>query len=202
MLPVSIEKAAEVIRKGGVVAYPTETFYGLGADASNRDAVREIFRLKGREKGKPIPVLVCNREMLEELAQWVDERGEELIRRFWPGPLTLVFPARKTVLPVITGGTHKVGVRISSHPLAYELVEKVGRPITTTSANPSGHPPPRTANEVKEYFSGQLDLILKTEKLSGKMSSTVLDLTSDPAVIIREGEVSKEELGRILPVAG
>lgn len=201
MLPVSIEKAAEVILRGGVIAYPTETFYGLGADASNEESVEAIFRLKGREKGNPIPVLVSSREMLDGLAQWVDDRGEELIGRFWPGPLTLVFPASKTVLPIITGGTHKVGVRISSHPLAQELVEKVGCPVTTTSANPSGKPPPRTASQVKEYFSGQLDIIIKTEKLSGKMSSTVLDLTSDPAVIIREGKVTRTELEKVLEVA-
>ena len=201
MNPAGVELAAELIRSGRIVAYPTETFYGLGTDALSSPAVENLFILKGREPGKPIPVLIADREMLERIVPRIEPRAELLIRNFWPGPLTLIFQARKTVPANLTSGTGKIGVRISSHPLAHRLCRRVGRPITTTSANPAGKPATRSAAQVKRYFSARVDLILEAGRMAGKKGSTVLDLTFHPAILVREGEIPREKLEVFIPIA-
>ena len=200
MNPAEAELAAERIRSGRIVAYPTETFYGLGTDALSSPAVENLFILKGREPGKPIPVLVSDREMLEKIAVRIGRRAEILIQNFWPGPLTLIFPARKTLPANLTAGTGKIGARISSHPVALQICRRFGGPITTTSANPEGQAPSRSAVQVRRYFPAVLDLILEAGRLSGKKGSTVLDLTCHPAVLVREGEIPREELEVFLPI--
>jgi len=199
--PAGVELAAELIRSGRIVAYPTETFYGLGTDALSSPAVENLFALKGREPGKPIPVLIADREMLERIVLRIEPRDELLIRNFWPGPLTLIFRARKTVPANLTSGTGKIGVRISSHPISLRLCRRVGRPITATSANPAGKPATRSAAQVKRYFSARVDLILEAGRLAGKKGSTVLDLTFHPAILVREGEIPREKLEAFLPLA-
>jgi len=199
--PAETELAAELIRSGKIVVYPTETFYGLGTDALSSPAVENLFILKGRETGKPIPVLVADREMLEKIVLRVEQRAEALIQKFWPGPLTLIFRARKTLPVNLTAGTGKIGVRISSHPVALRLCRQAGRPVTTTSANPAGKPPTRSAAQVKRYFSSRVDLILEAGKLAGKKGSTVLDLTCHPALLVREGEITRKELEVFIPIA-
>jgi L-threonylcarbamoyladenylate synthase len=200
-LDQAVEKAAELIRSGKIVVYPTETFYGLGTDALSSPAVENIFILKGREPGKPIPVLVADREMLEKIVPRVERRAEDLIHKFWPGPLTLIFRARK-ILPVnLTAGIGKIGVRISSHPVAHQLCRRAGCPITTTSANPAGKPPARSGTQVERYFSSRVDLILEAGRLAGKKGSTVLDLTCHPAILVREGEITRKELEEFIPIA-
>ncbi|MDD5225273.1 MAG: L-threonylcarbamoyladenylate synthase [bacterium] len=201
MNPAEAELAAELIRSGRIVAYPTETFYGLGTDALSSPAVENLFVLKGREPGKPIPVLVADREMLEKIALRVERRAETLIRKFWPGPLTLIFRARKTLPANLTASTGKIGARISSHPLALQLCRQAGRPVTTTSANPAGKTPPRSPAQVKRYFPAGVDLILEAGRLAGKKGSTVLDLTVHPALLIREGAIPREKLEIFIPIA-
>lgn len=183
------KQISDVFKKGGIIAYPTETFYGLGVDPFNKTAVKKLFNLKGREPDKPIAILIKDKKMLLEIADEVPEAAEKLIRKFWPGPLTIIFKAKKSIPALITGNTGKIGVRISNNPAAQKLLKKIGSPVTTTSANPSGKKSPATTQEVIDYFGGKVDLIIDGGKLYGKLGSTIVDVTEDKLKIIREGEI-------------
>lgn len=198
--PHALNKVKETLVRGRVIAYPTETFYGLGVDAFNEDAIKRVFDLKGREEGKPIPILVKDREMLLEVVEAIPPLAEDLIKGFWPGPLTIVFKARPILPAILTGGTGKVGVRVSSNPIAQRIVEAFGKPLTTTSANPSGQMPATTVQEVADYFGGRIDLIIDGGPLPGRLGSTVVDVTGEGLVIMREGEVRPEELYSLIYV--
>ncbi len=198
---ISLREAVDTIRKGYIVAYPTETFYGLGVDPFNRKALERLFALKGRERGKPVPVLVPDLETLEWIVEEIPKTGRRLIDRFWPGPLTIVFKARPEVPDLLTGGTGKIGVRISSHPVAAKLLEYLDGPLTTTSANPSGKGSPLTAGEVEDYFGEKVAIIIDGGRLKGRKGSTVVDVTGGGLTTIREGEIPVEELRRSLEAA-
>lgn len=198
---ISLREAVDTIRKGYIVAYPTETFYGLGVDPFNRKALERLFALKGRERGKPVPVLVPDLETLEWIVEEIPKTGRRLIDRFWPGPLTIVFKARPEVPDLLTVGTGKIGVRISSHPVAAKLLEYLDGPLTTTSANPSGKGSPLTAGEVEDYFGEKVAIIIDGGRLKGRKGSTVVDVTGGGLTTIREGEISVEELRRSLEAA-
>jgi L-threonylcarbamoyladenylate synthase len=170
------------------VAFPTETFYGLAAVALDPASVERIFALKGRPGSKPLLVLVDSVAMAETVAH-VSEPARDLMKRYWPGALTLVMPARAIVPPDVTAGTGTLGVRVSSHPIAHGLVRTLGEPVTAPSANPSGLEPPTTAGAVVAYFGGSLDLVLDGGPTAGGAPSTVLDMTVDPPTIIRQGVV-------------
>ena len=185
----AIAGAADVLRRGGVVVYPTETLYGLGVDATNPQALARLVALKGREAGKPISVLVADQTMLSELADEVSPLARRLVRRFWPGPLTLVLPARAGVSELLTGGTGTIGVRVSSHPVATALVAAVGRPVTSPSANPAGCAPPVTVDDARTYFGTTVDAYLDGGRLPGEPASTVVDVR-DGLRVVREGAVS------------
>ncbi len=189
-----IREAVDTIRNGYIVAYPTETFYGLGVDPFNESAIERLINLKKRENGKPIPLLISDREMLERLVEDIPPLAERLMERFWPGPLTLVFRAREDVSKLLTGRTGKIGLRISSNPVAKRLVEFLNSPVTTTSANPSGARPALTPDEVRDYFDEKVALILDYGRLTGEKGSTVIDVTGDGIEIIREGEIPVEEI--------
>lgn len=186
--------AVDVYKRGGVFAYPTETFYGLGADPFNVDAVRRVFSLKGRAPGKPLSVLVSDVEMLSTIAGDIPPVALSLIERFWPGPLTLVLEAAPTVPPELVGGTGKIGVRVSSSGACTRLLKAIGAPLTTTSANPAGSPPPVTARKVVEYFGGSLEVVVDGGTLVGRLGSTVVDCTGGEPVILREGEIPSAEI--------
>lgn len=196
--PNALNKVKETLEKGRVIAYPTETFYGLGVDPFNEEAVKRVFDLKEREQDKPIPLLVKDRAMLLQVVENIPPLAEDLIKGFWPGPLTIVFKARPNLPAILTGGTGKVGVRVSSNPIAQRIVEAFGKPLTTTSANPSGRRPPSTVQEVVDHFRGRIDLIIDGGPLPGRLGSTVVDVTGEGLVIIREGEVHPEELYSLL----
>lgn len=185
----ALAHAVRIVRAGGLVVYPTETLYGLGADASSPAALRRLATLKGRDAAKPISVLVASRAMLDEVADGVDARAQRLIERFWPGPLTLVLPARHGLPSVLTGGRGTIGVRISSHPLARALVEALGRPLTATSANPGGEPAPVVIDEARRSLGQGIDAWLDGGRLPGGAGSTVLDVTVTPPRVVREGAV-------------
>ncbi len=191
---IGLREAVDAIRRGYIVAYPTETFYGLGVDPFNEEAVERLFELKGREKGNPIPLLVPDLETLQAIVEEIPPIGEELIERFWPGPLTIVFRARPEIPDIVTGGTGKIGVRISSNPVAARLVEYLDAPLTTTSANPSSHKSPTTVEEVRAYFDERIAVIIDGGKLKGQKGSTVVDVTEGEIRVIREGEIPLEEL--------
>jgi len=186
-----IQGAAHILGNGGVIGYPTETVYGLGADAYNEEALERLFKIKGRETGKPISILIGNMEMLEEVTAQIPPVARGLIRGHWPGPLTIIFEASKTCPPILTGDSGKIGVRISPHPIARKLLEAFRKPITSTSANLSGMPSLSDANEVYRVFRGKIDLILDVGKTQGEGEgvSTVVDVTVSPPRIVREGVI-------------
>ena len=182
----------EVFKKGGIIAYPTETFYGLGADPFNEDALERLFELKGRPRGKPILVVIREVSELTLLAADIPDVATSLIKRYWPGPLTLVFRAKEGLSELLTGGTGKIGVRLSSSPVTQRLVEILRSPLTSTSANPSGMSPARDYKEVLEYFGDAVDVVIKAERLSTGKPSTVVDVTAEKPVVIREGVIKIE----------
>ena len=192
--PQGIQKAARIILQGGVIAFPTETFYGLAADARNEAAVKKIFQVKDRGEGKPILLLVAARGWLTGLAQEVNAQAERLMEEFWPGPLTLVFRASPYVSPLLTANTGKIGIRHSPHPVTQALVQAVGRPVTGTSANLSRRPSASTAQEVLHSIGEGLDAILDGGKTAGGPGSTVLDVSGPSPQMIREGMLSLDEL--------
>ncbi len=194
----AIHQASKVILSGGVVAVPTESFYGLSVHALNEKAIERLFAAKGRREDNPLLILIASRETLGSYVTEVSDRAWKLMKRFWPGGLTLVFFADSILPPSLTAGTGKIGIRLSSHPVPRELAKAVGAPITGTSANRSGQPACSTAEEVMEAVGEDIDLILDGGKTPGGKGSTVLDVTVDPPVVLREGIVSRGELGPLL----
>jgi L-threonylcarbamoyladenylate synthase len=196
--PENLASAAEALKRGHVIVFPTETLYGLGADALNEAAVEKVFQLKGRASGNPISVLVANQEMLDTLIAKVPSTAQRLIDQYWPGPLTLVLPGRKNISKYLCNSSGGVGVRISSQPIAASLVNGLGRPLTATSANPSGKEPARTLQEAKNYFGNQVDVFIEGGTLASQSGSTVVEVMEDSIRIIREGEIDAYELRQVL----
>jgi L-threonylcarbamoyladenylate synthase len=195
-----IRETVQIIRQGGVVAYPTESFYGLGVDPSGEKAVERLFQIKRRQREQPILVLIPSIETLDFLVRRVPAAARILMHAFWPGGLTLVFDASDRVPRTITGGTGKIGIRVSSHPIAASLVGAVGGPITSTSANVTGKQPCRTAHEVARQLGRQVDVILDGGTTPGKSASTVLDVTMEPPAILREGMISRAQIEQVAPL--
>jgi L-threonylcarbamoyladenylate synthase len=187
--PSGIEKAVTILKAGGVVAFPTETFYGLATDATNEKAVDRIFEIKGRSFNNPIALIISKGDDLELLTDYVPEAAKTLITAFWPGPLTLIFKASPSVSPRLTAGTGKIGVRISSNPIAQALAAGLGRPITATSANLSGGRECTTAGEVRKQIANVQLAIIDGGPTPGGQGSTFLDVTVDPPVLLREGAI-------------
>ena len=190
--------AVAALRRGEVIVFPTETLYGLGADALNSRAVEKIFQLKGRDRNNPIPVLVADRAMLHTLVTRIPDRAKKLMDCFWPGPLTLVLPARNGIPRPLLNANGGIGVRISSHPIATQLVESSGRPLTATSANPSGKAPARTVDEAKSYFSGTIEHFIDGGRLESKTGSTVVEVLKSEVRIIREGDITASALAQAI----
>ena len=182
-------RCREVVRARGVIAYPTDTFYGLGADPRDPEAVKRIFAIKGREAGQPILLLLRDRSEVAAWASVVTPSAERLMERFWPGPLTLVFPAAPHVLPELTGGGGTIGLRVPGNELTRELLRNLGTALTGTSANRSGGRDPRTAEEVMREVGDRVDLVLDGGATTGDRPSTVVDVTVEPPRIIRQGAI-------------
>lgn len=189
-----ILEAAEVIRRGGLVAFPTETVYGLGANGLNPEAVAAIFRAKGRPADNPLILHVADREAVSELAAALPSAARVLMDRFWPGPLTLGLPRRPGVPDVVTAGLPSVGVRMPAHPVALALIRASGVPIAAPSANVSGRPSPTRAGDVLEDLEGRIDLVLDGGETGVGLESTFLDLTTDPPVLCRPGGVTPTDI--------
>lgn len=194
----SIRKAADVIKKGGIVAFPTETVYGLGADALNPEAVMKIFKAKGRPPDNPIIVHISNRGWVIQLTGEIPENVWKLAERFWPGPLTMVLKASDIVPRVTTAGLDTVGIRMPSHRVALALIRESGVPIAAPSANLAGRPSPTTAEHVINDLAGKIDLVLDAGPTYVGVESTVVDLTKDPPIILRPGGTTYEELRGVL----
>lgn len=190
----AIALGASIIRDGGLVAFPTETVYGLGADAMNERAIQNLFQAKGRPADNPLIVHICDRDMLDRVATGVSPQGERLIGRFWPGPLTLVLKRQPEVATSVSAGLPSVAVRMPANKIALELIIAARTPIAAPSANASGRPSPTIAAHVLEDLEGRVDLILDGGPTSIGIESTVLDLTTEPPMILRPGATTREML--------
>jgi len=193
-----VAEAAAVIRSGGLVAFPTETVYGLGADALNEAAVRRIFEVKGRPPDNPIIVHVADRDSVYLLASEVPRAAEELISRFWPGPLTLVLKRTELVPAVTCGGLETVAVRMPAHQVALELIKEAGVPIAAPSANVSGSPSPTSAEHVLRDLRGKIEMVLDGGPAEIGVESTVIDMTVDPPELLRPGGLPLEEIEGVI----
>lgn len=193
-----VEKAALFIKKGELVAFPTETVYGLGANAFNARAVRKIFKAKKRPADNPLIVHIGDKETLRKIAREIPEKAVPLMKKFWPGPLTLVFKKTKKIPYVVTGGGETVAVRMPSHPIALELIRKSMCPIAAPSANTSTRPSSTRASHVRDDFDGVIPLILDGGKTNIGVESTVLDLSSLHPTLLRKGEISRTDLEKVI----
>lgn len=194
----TVAAAVAALKRGEVIVFPAETLYGLGANALDSAAVEKVFQLKARDATNPIPVLVASRDMLFELVSDIPPLAEKLILGFWPGPLTIVLPARRNIPQPLVGRSGGVGVRLSSQPVATELVEGLGRPLTATSANPSGRPAAHTVQQAKNYFAERIDIFVDGGKLTSQTGSTVVEPVGDSIRIIRAGDIARSELEEVL----
>ncbi|HEX9878600.1 MAG TPA: L-threonylcarbamoyladenylate synthase [Candidatus Binatia bacterium] len=194
----SLEEAVEALRSGEVIVFPTETLYGLAANALDPNAVNCVASLKGRNPNRPMPLIIADVKGLSEVARDIPPMAETLMRRFWPGPLTLVLPAKKGLPAPLLNSDGRVGVRVSSHPVAAALARGLGSPITATSANPSGKAPARTVEEARRYFSARVRIFIDGGELQGRQGSTVVAFPRDGLEIIREGAVSAAAIAEAL----
>jgi L-threonylcarbamoyladenylate synthase len=190
-------KASEVISNSGVIAFRTDTFYGLGANPFDRAAVARIRELKGRDDHKPILLLISDPEQVERLISVCSDEFNIAARKFWPGPLTIIGAAVAALPEEITSGTGTVGVRLPADENVRELVRQCGGVLTATSANPSGREPARSAQEVAEYFPRGLDLIVDGGEVSATEPSTVLDVSSSPPRVVRAGAISQNVIDQL-----
>lgn len=189
-----VERAARWIAEGKVVAFPTDTVYGLGADPFNLAAVSEVFRVKGRSFNRPLPLLVNSLDQALELTHDPPRLFFELAGKYWPGPLTIVVPASSRIPLKVTGNTGNVGLRWPRADVALSLIHAAGCPLTGTSANLTDHPACRTAEEVNSQLGAALDMILDGGPSGGETGSTVVDLTGPRLRIVRHGKITEEEL--------
>lgn len=196
--PEALRAAAEAVRRGGVIAYPTETVYGLDADPSCEAAVGRVFDLKGRDAAKALILLIRGDLDLPRVASEVPETARRLMAAFWPGPLTLVLKAAPHLPKTLLGGGGAVAVRVSSHPIARAITDLVGGPITSTSANRSGRPPARSAAEASDIFGDEIDLIVDGGPSPDDRPSTVLDVSGDLPQFVREGRIGRGEVERVV----
>lgn len=192
--PGTIQEAVDILKGGGIIAFPTRGLYGLAADAYNPDAVKRLFRLKKRPPHNPILILIRNTGVIDEVAEVVPLEAMALMEKFWPGDITIVLKARSGFPETLTGGTGKIGVRVPAHPVAKALVTLFENPITGTSANISGSPACADIYDMDSGFRKKIDLILDAGPLQGGMGSTVVDFSETPFRLIREGRIGKERL--------
>jgi len=193
-----IRAAARVIRSGGLVAFPTETVYGLGANALDEEAVSKIFKAKDRPADNPIIVHIANKEDISVLTERLPEKAGPLISKFWPGALTILAAKSELVPDATTAGLSTVAVRMPSHPVARALIAEAGVPIAAPSANIAGRPSPTTAEHVLKDLSGRIEMVIDGGPVGFGVESTVLDLTSNVPTVLRPGPVTVEELQKIL----
>jgi len=190
----ALKKASVIIKKGGVVAYPTETFYGLGVKYDDISALKKLYGIKYRSWNKALPLIIGEVQELDLIASEMTVSAEKLAKKFWPGPLTLLLPARPDISEFITANTGKIAVRIPGASFALDLARSLGFPITATSANISGMPPADTAEDVIKYFGDALDLIVDCGKTPGGKPSTIVDASGQKIRFLRAGAVSIEDV--------
>lgn len=191
-----LEEAAQIIKKGGIVAFPTETVYGLGANALNEEAVKKIFIAKGRPQDNPLIIHVASKN-INDYVESVPEIAQKIIDRFWPGPLTVILEKKNIIPNVTSANLSSIGVRMPSNEVAKKLIELSGVPIAAPSANISGRPSPTDVERCVEDLSGKVDYIIGGEKSDVGVESTIVDCTVDPPVILRPGGITLEMLKEV-----
>jgi L-threonylcarbamoyladenylate synthase len=192
--PEIIKEAAGVIKRGGVIVFPTRCLYGLGADAMNPGAVERLIEIKQRPTDNPILVLIDSKNRLEMLVGKIPPAADAIMKACWPGRVTLVFDARDTLPDLLTAQTGKIGVRLPGHPVAAALLRKINGPVTGTSANLSGRPACSRLADLDPQIAGQVDLVLDAGTLQGGVGSSVVDITVEPPQILREGQVTAGQI--------
>lgn len=192
------EEAGRILREGGLVAFPTETVYGLGGNGLNPDASKKIYAAKGRPSDNPLILHIADVDMLYDIAVDVNDKAHKLIEAFWPGPLTMVFKKADGVPYTTTGGLDSVAVRMPSHPVALEMIRAAGVPVAAPSANVSGRPSPTLAKHVVEDMDGRIEMIIDGGNIAIGIESTIVDMTSEPPVILRPGYVTKAMMEEII----
>jgi len=186
--------AVDILKNSGVIAFPTETFYGIGAKFDRDDALRTIYEIKKRPQEKAMPLIIGERDLLSVIALEVSSAASVLMDTFWPGPLTLILPARETISDYITAGTHTVAVRIPGESFALRLAQTAHFPITATSANLSGLPPARDIETILGYFGDRIDLIIDAGTTPGGLPSTIVDVRGADLKVLREGVIGRKSL--------
>ncbi len=194
----AIGEAASILRSGGLVVYPTETFYALGAVATSAEAVERVYEAKGRGFEKALPLIACDlRAVLGAVSQW-PESAEKLARVFWPGPLSLLVPAAAFLPPALHAGTGKIAIRVSSHPVAVLLARACGGLLVSTSANLAGEPAPESPERIDAGLLASAGAMLDAGNLPGGFPSTIVDVSIQPAKLVREGKIAPEEIFGVL----
>lgn len=193
----SIAEGVEILKRGGLVAYPTDTVYGLGAVYDNDTAVRNVYEVKNRPLTMPLPLLLADISWLDNFAININPIARKLADAFFPGALTLVFEKSAIVPDTVSGGQKTVALRVPGHPITLMLIEKAGKPVIGTSANLSGSPSALTAEEVKRQIGDKIDYIIDGGKCPGGTESTILDVTGDRPVILRYGAISVEAIEKV-----
>ncbi|MEA3344759.1 MAG: L-threonylcarbamoyladenylate synthase [Chloroflexota bacterium] len=199
--PAAIGEALEVLNRGGVVAFPTDTVYGVGADVRQPKAIAKLYEIKERPLDKAIPLLLARTEDMASIAQEVPESAWHLAERFWPGALTMVMRRAPSLPSILTASGPTVAVRVPDHPVARSLIEGLGAPLAATSANISGQPSPVTADDVLAQLGGRIELLLDGGPCPGGEPSTVVDLTLTPARILRPGPITADHIRAVLSLA-
>ena len=184
-----IDEALQVLAQGGIVSYASESFYALGVQAFDRNAVEKLFEIKQRPQEKPVPLIVGTMDVLRSVVKTVSPQAKELIDQYWPGPLTILFPAREKLPSLLTGATGNAALRIPGSGIALDLAKAFAAPLTATSANISGRPPAETPSDVRAYFGDTIDLIIDSGRAPGGQPSTIVDVTVNPPVILRQGRI-------------
>jgi len=192
-----VENCISILRRGGLVAYPTDTLYGLGASAALPEAVGRVYGVKERPRNMPLPLLLADIPGIIDVTDSIPEIALPLINNFFPGALTIVLPASASLPDIITAGGSTVAVRIPAHPVPVALIKGLGAPIVGTSANLSGRPSPLTAGEVNSQLGDKIDAVIDGGRCPGGKESTVVDVTGEAPVILREGAISPDELRRV-----
>lgn len=189
-----LDKAADVLRAGGLVAVPTETVYGLAANGLSSGAVAKIYEVKGRPETKPISLLVSGMDDVEALCENIPESAYTLAACFWPGPLTMILPRKPVVPDVVSAGGATVGVRCPAHEKTLAIIKKAGVPLAAPSANLSGEPSPKNAQRVLEYFNNKIDCVVDGGQCTMGIESTIVDMTVNPPKVLRLGGLSAEKI--------
>jgi L-threonylcarbamoyladenylate synthase len=195
-IALQVDRAIEILKAGGIVAFPTDTVYGLGGDAFNGEVAERIYIVKQRPRSLPLPLLLAGLTQVAAVASSVPDMARFLMKRFWPGGLTLVLPKGDSIPEIISAGSGKVAIRIPNHIIPLTLIDGLGAPIIGTSANISHKPSPMTAREVEQQLGSQIDLIVDMGRCHGGLESTVVDVTGETPVILRQGIIPEDEINK------